>query len=103
MVFEEALREKGGAVFIDVEVTPGAKVLQVPSGYNEWRKRIEIKITQAPQKGKANAQIVEEIAALLNIPPSRVFVENGFTSSKKTVRVEGMTLPEVQKRLETKL
>ncbi len=103
MSFTDALREKDGAVFIDLEVTPGSKVIQVPSGYNEWRKRIEIKITQAAQKGKANEQIIEETAALFNVSLSRVSIENGMTSSKKTVRIDGITLPEVQRLLESKL
>lgn len=103
MPFTDALREKDGAVFIDLEVTPGSKVIQVPSGYNEWRKRIEVKITQAAQKGKANEQIVEEMAALFNISMSRVSIENGMTSSKKTVRIDGIALAEAQKILESKL
>lgn len=103
MSLVDALREKGGAVFIDLEVTPGSKVIQVPSGYNEWRKRIEIKITQAAQKGKANEQIVEEISVLFNVSGSRVSIENGMTNSKKTVKIDGVSLSEVQKVLESKL
>ncbi|WNY28946.1 hypothetical protein MmiEs2_11590 [Methanimicrococcus stummii] len=103
MSFEEALREKNGAVFIDLEVTPGSKVILVPSGYNEWRKRIEIKITQAPQKGKANEQIIEEIAKLFNVSNSLVSIENGMTSSKKTVKIEGAVLSEIKKRLGEKI
>ncbi|MBZ3935798.1 DUF167 domain-containing protein [Methanimicrococcus blatticola] len=103
MPFTDALREKDSAIFIDLEVTPGSKVIQVPSGYNEWRKRIEVKITQAAQKGKANEQIVEEMAALFNISMSRVSIENGMTSSKKTVRIDGVSLAEAQKILESKL
>ncbi|MDR2943951.1 MAG: DUF167 family protein [Methanosarcinales archaeon] len=103
MPWTDALREKDGAVFIDLEVTPGSKIIQVPSGYNEWRKRIEVKITRAAQKGKANEQIIEEAAALFNVPLCRIFIENGMTSSKKTIRVEGISLAEVQKILELKL
>ncbi|WNY24309.1 hypothetical protein MmiHf6_16400 [Methanimicrococcus hongohii] len=103
MPFEDALREKDGAVFIDLEVTPGSKVIQVPSGYNEWRKRIEIKITQAAQKGKANEQIIDEMSALFGISSSRISIENGMTSSKKTVKIEGINVSEIQKILEAKL
>ena len=62
MGFEEAVRESGSSVLIDIEVTPGSKVLQVPSGYNEWRKRIEVKLSQNAQKGKANEQLIGEIS-----------------------------------------
>jgi len=99
MPFSDALREKNGSVFIDIEVTPGSKVVQVPSGYNEWRKRIEVKISEAAQKGKANEQVIEEMAAFFNVPMSRISIENGMTSSKKTVRIEGISLKDVLEKL----
>lgn len=103
MPFTDALREKDGAVFIDLEVTPGSKIILVPSGYNEWRKRVEVKIMQAAQKGKANEQIIEEMSALFNVSSSRVSIDNGMTSSKKTVRIDGISLSDVQNILEAKL
>ncbi|HID26612.1 MAG TPA: hypothetical protein EYP22_02040, partial [Methanosarcinales archaeon] len=39
---------------IDFEIIPNAKSLKVPSGYNQWRMRIEAKVTKSAQKGKAN-------------------------------------------------
>ena len=103
MPFSDALREKNGSVFIDIEVTPGSKVVQVPSGYNEWRKRIEVKISEAAQKGKANEQVIEEMAAFFGVSQSRVSIENGMTSSKKTVTIEGMLLEDVFEKLKTAL
>jgi TIGR00251 family protein len=103
MPFSDALREKNGSVFIDIEVTPGSKVIQVPSGYNEWRKRIEVKISEAAQKGKANEQVIEEMAAFFNVSASRVSIENGMTSSKKTVRIENILLEDVFEKLKTVL
>ena len=85
--FEEAIRESGQCVFIDIEVTPGSKVLQVPSGYNEWRKRIEVKLSQNAQKGKANEQLIGEIASLFRLPGSAVSIESGSLNSKKTVMI----------------
>jgi len=99
MPLTDALREKEGAVFIDIEVTPGAKVTQVPGGYNEWRKRVDVKISEAPRKGKANEQVIEETAALFCVSPSRVFIENGMTCSKKTIRIDGISLRSVQEIL----
>lgn len=99
MPFTDALREKEGAVLIDIEVTPGAKVIHVPSGYNEWRKRIEVKISETAQKGKANEQVIEKTAALFSVPPSRVSIENGMTNSKKTIRIDGVSLRNIQETL----
>jgi uncharacterized protein (TIGR00251 family) len=96
MPFSDALRFKDSAVFIDIEVTPGSKVTQIPSGYNEWRKRIEVKLSEAAQKGKANEQLTEQFALLFDIPLARVSLESGRTSSKKTIRVDGISLEDVK-------
>lgn len=42
---------------MDFEIIPNAKSLKVPSGYNQWRMRIEAKVTKSAQKGKANKPI----------------------------------------------
>ena len=103
MPFSDALREKNGSVFIDIEVTPGSKVVQVPSGYNEWRKRIEVKISEIAQKGKANEQVIEEMAAFFNVSASCVSIETGMTNSKKTVKIEEISLEDVQEKLKAAL
>lgn len=95
MGFEEAVRESGSSVLIDIEVTPGSKVLQVPSGYNEWRKRIEVKLSQNAQKGKANEQLIGEISSLFRIPSSRVSIESGSLNSKKTVMIKDISRDDV--------
>ncbi|MCL2142599.1 MAG: DUF167 domain-containing protein [Methanimicrococcus sp.] len=92
MPFSDALRFKDSAVFIDIEVTPGSKIVQIPSGYNEWRKRIEVKLSEAAQKGKANEQLIEQFAILFNISSAYVSLENGWTNSKKTLRIDGISL-----------
>ena len=103
MPFSDALRFKNSAVFVDIEVTPGSKTAQIPSGYNEWRKRIEVKLSEAAQKGKANEQLIEQFAILFNIPSARVSLENGWTNSKKTIRIDGISLEEAKYVFEKKL
>jgi uncharacterized protein (TIGR00251 family) len=96
MPFSDALRFKDFAVFIDIEVTPGSKVTQIPSGYNEWRKRIEVKLSEAAQKGKANEQLIEQFALLFKIPAACVSLESGPANSKKTIRIADISLEDVK-------
>jgi uncharacterized protein (TIGR00251 family) len=103
MPFSDALRFKDSAVFIDIEVTPGSKATQIPSGYNEWRKRIEVKLSEAAQKGKANEQLIEQFAVLFKIPTAFVSLENGWTNSKKTIRIDGISLEDVKNIFEKEL
>ena len=91
MSFEEAIKNLNSAVLVDIEVTPGSKSVSVPSGYNEWRKRIEVKLTKNAQKGKANEQLVECLAKLFGISSSDIIISSGATSSKKSLLIKGIS------------
>ncbi|TFH05931.1 MAG: YggU family protein [Methanosarcina sp.] len=91
MSFEEAIKALDSGIIIDIEVTPGSRSLSVPSGYNEWRKRIEVKLTKNAQKGKANEQLIESLAELFGISNSDILINSGATSSKKSLLVKGVS------------
>jgi uncharacterized protein (TIGR00251 family) len=91
MSFEEAIKALDSGVIIDIEVTPGSRLLSVPSGYNEWRKRIEVKLTKNAQKGKANEQLIESLAELFGINSSDILINSGATSSKKSLLIKGIS------------
>lgn len=86
----DAIRKTDGGVLIDVEVSPSSKRTEIPSGYDEWRKRIVVKVTAPPRGGKANTELVREIALRLGIPTSSVSIVAGKTSTKKTIKVLGV-------------
>lgn len=88
MPFRDALREVSDGIVIDLEVTPGSKHACVPSGYNPWRKRIEVKLSQAAQKGKANEQLIEQLAALFDVASSSVSIISGTKNSQKSILVK---------------
>nr|WP_158024027.1 DUF167 domain-containing protein [Methanosarcina horonobensis] len=91
MSFEEAIKGLDSGIVIDIEVTPGSRSLSVPSGYNEWRRRIEVKLTKNAQKGKANEQLIESLAQLFGISSSDILISSGATSSKKSLLIKGVS------------
>ena len=91
MSFEEAIKDLDSGIIVDIEVTPGSRSLSVPSGYNEWRKRIEVKLTKNAQKGKANEQLMECLAALFGVSSSDILISSGATSSKKSLLIKGIS------------
>ncbi len=99
MTFEEAIRKTGVGISLDIEVTPGARRLSIPDGYNTWRKRIEVKLTSPARKGKANTQLCQGFATLFNIPGSFVSISSGATSSKKTVVIHDIEYQDVVEQL----
>jgi uncharacterized protein YggU (UPF0235/DUF167 family) len=50
--------------------------------------RFRVRVRAAPDKGRANAEIVERLAAHLGVPPSRLTIVRGATSSQKLFRLE---------------
>ena len=85
MSFEDALKKVDSGVIIDIEVTPGSKVLCVPGGYNLWRKRIEVRLSQSAQKGKANEQLISALADLFGLHSSDISFVSGMHNSKKSL------------------
>lgn len=103
MAFEEAITDLGSNIIIDIEVTPGSKSISVPSSYNEWRKRIEVKLTKNAQKGKANEQLVECLADLFGISSSNIQINSGATCSKKSLLIRGVSYQQAVSILEAHL
>jgi len=72
---------------ITVRVTP-------KSGRDEvagWRgAELWVKVSAAPEAGKANAAVERTLAAVLGVPKTRAHVVKGHTSRIKTVEFEGV-------------
>jgi uncharacterized protein len=97
MSFEDAVRSSAAGVLLELDVSPGARRTEVPSGYNEWRKRIEVKLKAPPEKGKANEELMEALSELLHVPSASVEISAGATNSKKSILIRGVTRDEVLK------
>ncbi|NOR48749.1 MAG: YggU family protein [Methanosarcinaceae archaeon] len=103
MPIEDAVKESKDGVIIDFEVNPGSRSLCIPSGYNDWRKRIEVKLTQNAQKGKANEQLIDNLSDLFGISNSNINITSGAKSGKKSVIVRGIDYNDVISILRSKL
>ena len=51
--------------------------------------RLKIQVTAAPERGKANAAVVEVLAAALGLSRSQVRIVAGETTPLKTAEVDG--------------
>ena len=69
---------------IDVRVVPGSSkrsVIKLPDG------NLLVRVTERPDKGKANKAAIEILADYLNIPKSRLSISSGATSRKKIIEI----------------
>ncbi|MFQ6054424.1 MAG: DUF167 domain-containing protein [Methanosarcinales archaeon] len=103
MKFKNAIKSTEDGVIIDFEIMPNAKSLKVPSGYNQWRRRIEAKVTESAHKGKANKQLIASLAKLFDVNIKKIEIISGATSSKKSIKIAGVSMDEVIKVLNQKL
>ena len=78
------MRVSADEVNIEVSARPGASrrgvVRATPDG-------LVIALNSAPEKGNANAELVEYLADQLRVPRSAVMIVRGETSRRKTVRI----------------
>ena len=63
---------------------------------------IRVRVTAAPERGKANAAVIRLLAKRLGVAKSAVAITRGLSSRHKTVRVEGMDAAEAVRRLGAK-
>ena len=84
---------------LTIKVTPNAGHNEV-TGYKEgvW----QIKIGAAPDKGKANKELIDFLAEKLGIRKSAIEIIKGQTSRNKVITVEGLGGEEIAKRLSLK-
>ncbi len=79
-----------------MRVIPGAGKPRVLGRYGEaWK----VRVSAAPERGKANVATLELLAESLGVAPSDLRLVAGHGSRDKTVEISGLTLAEAERRL----
>ena len=50
-------------------------------------KEFKVRVRSAPEKGRANREVVTRLADFLDVPPSRLKIVRGRTGSNKTIQI----------------
>ena len=61
---------------------------------------LKVSLTAPPVEGRANEACIEFFANLLKLPRSSITIAAGQTSRNKVIRVTGLSLEEVRRRLQ---
>ena len=69
---------------IEVKVSPRAKKSAVEESGGRYRAWVQ----SAPEKGKANKELIKLMADYLSLPPSRIRIIRGLNSRNKSLRIE---------------
>ena len=79
-----------------LRVVPGATKPGVVGRYGDaWK----VRVAAAPERGAANAAVVELVARTLGVQPRAVRLVSGLGSRDKIVEVEGLRPDEMEARL----
>ena len=86
--FGDALKKHRGDATLDLFVTPNASSTLFPSGYNEWRKRIEIRVCSSAKDNKANKEVIKTIADYFNKSEKQISIISGEKKRGKLLAVK---------------
>ncbi len=71
------------------------------SAINGWMGEVlKLSVTVAPEKGKANAAVIELLASTLKLPKSAISIVAGTTSVWKQIEIEGLDEAKIRRLLE---
>jgi hypothetical protein len=91
-------RRDGADLVLELRVQPRASRSEIAGCHGE---RLRVRLQAPPVDGKANAALVEFLAATFGVPRARVTIEHGHAGRDKRVRIAGA--PEVPEPLRTLL
>ena len=81
-----------------VRVVPGARTTQVVGRLGDaWKLRVHA----APERGRANDEVVALLAETLGLPRADVRVVAGHTTRDKVVELGGISRDEAERRLDS--
>ena len=64
---------------------------------------LKVKLSAAPEKGKANESLVEFLADTLGVKRNTITITSGLTSPVKTIQISGVSTETILKKLVFKL
>ena len=86
-----------GHARLNVRVAPRAAGSSIVGRHGSaWK----VRVAAPPEDGRANAAVVRLLADALDIPPAHIAVEVGHSSRDKILSFSGVSLDELERRLE---
>ena len=84
-------------VFLPVHAQPGAKKNRI---VGEHDGRLKVAVTAAPEKGKANKEIIALLSKTFGIRKNQILILSGETNSRKLLVVSDVNARELQNKIE---
>jgi uncharacterized protein (TIGR00251 family) len=85
---------------LHVKAVPGASRSRIAGRYGDG---IKVQVAAAPERGKANAAVIEVLAEALGVKESQVVLVSGQTQPRKVFRIDGLNEAGLAGRLKAAL
>ena len=89
--------DRDGNVMLTVHVQPGARRSEIVGPHGD---ALKLRVKAPPVDGKANAAVVELLAATLDVAAADVELVAGASQRRKRLRVTGLDRDAVRRRLD---
>jgi uncharacterized protein YggU (UPF0235/DUF167 family) len=83
-------------VRLSVKVVPGSSRTCIAGWLGDT---LRVRVTAAPEKGKANAAVEATVASALGLPHGSARIVGGASSPRKVIEIIGVSESEIRKRL----
>nr|MBC8518033.1 YggU family protein [Euryarchaeota archaeon] len=88
-----------GEVSIAIELQPSSSSSEI-LGINEWRQRLQVKVTSPALKGAANQALIDLMADFFGLSNSSVKLDSGAKDIRKRILLSDISLEIVVEKLE---
>ena len=90
------IKEDSQGCLLEIKVVPGSSRTNIAGMLGD---SIKITVAAAPEKGKANKELIKYLAKTLDISKSSITIVTGEKEHHKLVRVYDLTAQEIQGKL----
>ena len=95
------LRPASNGVTLAVRAQPGAKKTAITGIYGEGSAaQLKIAVKAPPVEGRANAALIDFLAATFAVPRAAVALVAGATARSKVFRVQGISVAQAKAAIE---
>ncbi|MBN1974449.1 MAG: DUF167 domain-containing protein [Sedimentisphaerales bacterium] len=91
------IKEINGGVIFTAKVIPGSSSPEKICGVLDGM--LKIKVSAAPEKGKANQCLIKFLAGILDVKKNSIQIISGQTSPIKKIQISGISIDTLMKKL----
>ena len=91
-----AIKSDGTDSLISIKVVPGSSKTKIAGMLGD---SVKVNVAAAPEKGKANKELIKFLAKTLDIPKSGITIVSGEKDQRKTLKLADLSVESVLEKI----